>query len=91
MESLLPDVAEEDADSAEVESGDDYIEGDEAGLVVSAGQMRLQVFFEFAGLHGQFEEMVVPLDVGRVVHEEHQQVGVDVDQFLSGKRELNFL
>ena len=43
--SFFPDFAEEDADSAEVEGGDDDIEGGEVGSLSFVGEVGLQVFF----------------------------------------------
>jgi hypothetical protein len=48
----------------------------------------VDVFFEFAALHGQFDEMIVFFNVYRLVHEEDQQICGEMDEFLSCEIEL---
>jgi hypothetical protein len=40
------------------------------------------VFLYFGALGGEFDEVVVAFDVGGVVHEDDEEVGGDVDEFL---------
>ena len=82
---LLPGAAEEDAGPAEVEGGDDDAEGDEAGVGVCEFMLLEEghgVLLQLEALHRQLQEVVVPPEVGRVVHEQHQQLGRYVDQLV---------
>lgn len=49
------------------------------------------VLLQFDALEWQLEEVVVAFDVGCVVHEEDEQVGGDVNDFISGDLEPQVL
>ena len=89
---LFPDVAEDDAYSSEVEGRDNDVKGDEWLLRHGVGaalsdELGFGVLLDFGALDWQFVEVVVPAHVGGVLHEEDQEVGLDVNQQLCGELE----
>lgn len=49
----------------------------------------LGVLFEFCSLNRQFDEVVIPANVGGLVHEKQHEISLNVDQFVSTKLELD--
>ena len=85
MGLFLPGIAVEDADPVEAEGGDDDIEGEEAGLVISidaskfvAIEIGFGMLLYLSPLHGQLAKMLIPLNIVGVVHKEDEKISFDV-------------
>ena len=98
MGLFLPGIAVEDADLVEIESGDDYIEGEEARLLISIDTSKfmtvkvgLGMLLYLSPLYGQLAEMLIPLDIVGVVHKEDEKISLDVQQYLAGELKLHRL
>lgn len=97
MLTLFPDVTEQNADFAEVECRNDDAEcdkmrncGSRLFLEFTPLEISLGMFLQFGSLHRELEEVIVLVYIGRVIHEQDQEVPRNMYELLGRELELYF-